>query len=876
MNHDQLMQIVKRDECGNICLTVLLMENLTELVQGGFLTDLDMEFLAKQRCGGTLGRKLREYLYLRKTEALRMDEKEIFATLVYKTSVDKDAPVYFNDKLISCPGLGVAAGIEPIFVRSWIPGLLTLHWKDDRCEYKEGKNIIKKLAPQSLDWNGRNYRLVADSAHKSFYFESMNHPQWLNHWIESRLPQHKADLQTLLKRPGYLIQSMTGLTIESSDFRSRIMTLQDESQLDVFAEQGAWVLPMPLYWKLASEVGVHTLTGFQGTILLDNGSYIKGALLPEELGLEPGIYGGIKWSPGQKNKSATVILASVMTSFAHYPWTASMNRQQTDYCDAWDELPVRARDFDAELVQMALSGFPPYVKQYNNFLIATAGRLFRKINVDGFAGQIALGNCMTPDIQFQVYLNPERHSKFRDRHGEIMQAAWLPNPSLPINRDIACVRIQIVITDKVYDQLIVLNMSNPDFVGNIYMAVGQDDGDGDGSTLDIEPAHVAKAVSWQNVRFHNTLQYKAQDDVPSVDSFTAIDVAFTRSLKAQDIGRGDKLMRRILREYPGLNSAELQTAVTRYIQMAISSSKKYVGDVDDAWNQIWRLIPVQIRTELHDKIDENKTLHDGIDHIRESATDLINAQINLARCDDQNRIERQRMVHEKQADFNYSLESANSAMPEHSEAARELLNLVQDVDTEVYGRMRRKGEELMIMALRTGLSKEKVQIVEEELRSMNKIWKAAGKEKQEEHRGMSHDEAADLIKQSLSDLIIKVGAEIVYAAILVGPVRFSDGLLGRVLSVADLEYLDWRVPTVRLLDGIFIPIVRQDKTIQIGAEITRKELQNCIAHPALLRGISADRNYRIKSIKPFKAAQWLSRSSQIQHNSMLLLHLVQN
>ncbi len=874
---EQMKESILRDADGQIIITADLLRDLRAVVTAGTISENQLKTLSKSRCGGVLGRKLREYLYLGNPEALDMDEKEVFSTLVYKMGVDEGAPVFHKGECIPAPGLGEQSIIDPIYIRKWIPGLLVLHWKDDRTERIDGYETVKHLAKREFEWNDRFYQLVADSPKKTFYFESSKVPAWIHPWIQSCLPQHKADLQVLLKRPGYTVQSLNGYRLEVKNLRSRITNLWDQSDLDVYSEQGALVLSNNRYWKLANELGVHTVTGFQGTLLFENGTYFKGAILPEILGLESGIYGGIKWSPGNKHVESEVILASIMNSFAHYPWKPSMNRQQSDYAENWDELPIRAKQFDPEMIQMALTGFPAYVKRFSYFLTSAVGNLFKKIQVEGFAGQVALGATNHPDVQFQVYLNPKKHHKFCDQHGKIIQAAWLPNPSLPINVDIARINIQIILSEQVYDQLVVLNMadSNLEFVGNIYMAVGQDDGDGDGSTLDIETEHLAKAVPWQQVRFHNTLQYKAKEDVPSVDAETAIDVAFTRSLKAHDIGRGDKLMRRIIREYPNNVTGELQTAVTKYNQMTISSQKKYVGDIDQVWGEIWHHLPVDIRSDLRKKMEEGTTKHDQIDSLKANATSLINAHMDLVRSREKNLHVLEQKLNDAEKGFSDALDAAREAMPGHYSVAQQLLALHQDVNPEIYGRIRRKGEELMIIALRRGLSIEHSQLVEQKFRFIHQIWKQAGKTENEENRGMNYDEAAELIKQLLTDLIVEVGPEMVYGAMLVGPVRFTDGMLGRTIKVRDLEYLDRLVPTFRLLNGIYIPVSVTGKQIQIDGFVTKKDLINLVAYPVLLGGLKDDVTYQIKAVRPYRAAEWLSGINQSTRFSLALLHLIE-
>jgi hypothetical protein len=412
--------------------------SLKSNVETGKVSRSQLETLLESNPGSQLSEKLREYLITGDPQSLEFTPEEAFKAVFYRTTVQAGVPVMHGGAFIPAPSVYDPDPEIPIITSrpSIIPGLLVGYWQDEpleRVELKTGRSSdLVRHAPYDLEWEGRQYRLVAETLRKSFYFPQNNIPDFIQPWL-SLEPQKRSDLAAGLKRQGVKLQSLTGIPLSLE-----LVHKKETENARVYTDLGVCVLSDGQFMKVQKEIGlpVHAL---QVTLWFQDGSYFKGTLQSEALsGLAPGFYGGLK-HPKPLCEPTNSVLGAVMDEYSLVPWSPSMNRQQTDYADI--PLPVRSQFPDQATFVKAATGFPGYVRQFNQEIMASAYRLFQKAPVKGFAGKVGV----TTDSD-RVHFVIRGQSIHRE---EIREMVFLFSPSLPVHTDIMRVRVKLIPDDNI-------------------------------------------------------------------------------------------------------------------------------------------------------------------------------------------------------------------------------------------------------------------------------------------------------------------------------------------------------------------------------------------------------------------------------------------
>ncbi|MGC9337727.1 MAG: hypothetical protein ACP5EQ_06495, partial [Candidatus Cloacimonadia bacterium] len=150
--------------------------SLKSNVESGKVSRSQLETLLESNPGSRLSEKLREYLITGDTEYLRFTPEEAFKAVFYRTTVQAGVPVMHEGKFIPAPSVKEPDPEIPIITSrpSLIPGLLVGYWQDaplERVELKTGRTSdLVQHAPYTLEWEGRDYLLVAETLRESFYF----------------------------------------------------------------------------------------------------------------------------------------------------------------------------------------------------------------------------------------------------------------------------------------------------------------------------------------------------------------------------------------------------------------------------------------------------------------------------------------------------------------------------------------------------------------------------------------------------------------------------------------------------------------------------------------------------------------------------------
>ena len=806
--------------------------DLKRNIESGLANRSDVQRLATQLGTSKLGERLRAYLYSKDIQFLTVTLSEAFKSTVYRQTQVINSPVRWQGSISPSPSLDTDTELPVIYSRGTLfPEVLTLYWQDEpleHYEFEEGRQERVLHAPLTLEWNGVQHDLICEAANKSFYWpRNQSIPGTLAPWLTLR-PQDRTTLATGLKRQGYKLNKFQGIRL-----------IPNQIHTEGVWDLGVCVLSDESVNELSAELGV-SMDATQITLWFNDGSYFKGSCISQTLsGLAPGFYGGIKRPSGAKGE-ATCTTGSVMDSFQYVPWSASLNRQQCDYAEL--NLPVRAKLPSQETFVKASTGFPAYIQQLNDQLISSAGRIFRKCDVQGYAGKVAVG-VTDEDVQFII--------RGPDLKPRVQAMAFLFSPALPVHKDIMNVRVAFVQDSSLDMDLIQLNVadSNHDWISKWYIAWAGRDTDGDGIVLSSDPVVLNSSVRWNHIKWFDTTQYKSTADTDMDSSSTAIRVATERIRHfSGKIGIYDKLSRRIIREDPELMTWEIRVLLTEAIQRSISAAKKNSGsDRFEGYGWIMEHLPDNCQNWLFDNI------HDSIDNVGTLVKSTLNARSKSTPTE----------YDTTYTEMLHGMNQVNEVMPEHYVAATETLELLQEFPKDQYHKIKARGRVLWAKN-QADTNSEIIRDVLQLISRTKQLWRSVYANDPAVNPGFSYENAALVIRTWAFDLSKRVNSQLIVGAMVT---ELSLNLLGHVLDVDDLRYSGF-------IDGIFVPVATE-KTIKPGMMGRSGTFAAILAHHRYLSALTDNKMYKVQAVFPMTAANWIPRTSRNLKQSTALLKLVE-
>ena len=786
--------------------------------------------LAKEVQSTRVSERLETYLITSDESHLEVSQPEAFKSVVYATAPVVGAPVMFKGEIVPSPSPGDESAIPLVMSRSLLfPELLTMYWQDnpvERLDFNEGSQDRVRHAPLRLMWNGEEYELLGESLRKSFYWPmSVPLAEELVPWKSTRA-QHVTQMITGIRRQGLPILSLTGLELNPSK-------VHDEGVNDL----GVCIIPDEMMGKLNFEIGLDA-DPYQGTIWFQDGSFFKGTIQSEtSSGCGMGFYGGVK-RPAGANGSSSSTRASIMDSYTLVPWSPSINRQTTDFCNM--KLPVSVQLPSRDTFAKAALGFPPYLQQLNDQLISSCGQLVRRAPVKGFAGKVAIGSVPEP-VNF-IISGPEVVKKR-------ITMVWLFNPTLPVHTALMKVRV-LFQKSKRPGLLIQVNVHdcNGSWISQWYMKYAGRDVDGDGAVLTADPVLLAAAKWPDEIRCHDTTQYKSNQDVDAEDEQTAIRVSTERvRLYSGRIGIYDKLARRIIRENPDLLTWELRVQLSEAIQRSISAQKKNSGvDKFDGYSWILEQLPPGSDSWLFENV------HDHIDAL-EMRTRLFLQQ-------------RQHMTPESEYALPYDellkeLEDVVAELPEHISAIGEILNLAQDLPRDTYHRLKERGRQLWARH-QADASRQQIGDVLEFVTKAKHLWRTGACAVDADSYSVSFNQKILVIRSWAHQLSKRVSTRLLVGAMIN---HLSLNLLSHVIDVEDLEPLG-------LTNGYYLPVATE-KCLSVGLVGTRGSYAAMVSHPYYLDALSEGKQYRVCAVHKLSGSSWSTRTTHKQKQSTHIVHI---
>jgi len=804
--------------------------DLKRNIESGRADRSDVQRLAAQLGSSKLGERLRAYLYSRDVEFLKITLSQAFKAVVYHQEPKVGEPVRWEGGIVPSPSPGAATELPVIHSRQTLfQNVLVMYWQDEpleHYEFEEGRQERVLHAPLTLQWNGVHFNLLCETSNKSFYWpRTIPIPDSITPWLTLR-PQDRTTLATGLKRQGYKLNKFQGIRL-----------IPNQIHTEGIWDLGVCVLSDDKVQELSDELGL-SMDATQTTLWFNDGSYFKGCFQSSTLsGLAPGFYGGIKRPSGAEGE-AVCVRGSVMDSFQYIPWNASLNRQQCDYSGI--ELPVRTKLPNQETFVKASTGFPAYVQQLNDQLISSAGRVFRKCDIQGFAGKVALG-VIDESVQF-IIRGPELNPGIRSM-------AFLFSPALPVHNNIMKVKVQIIKDDSIDGNLIQLNVGkvNHWWVGKWYIAWAGRDNDGDGIVLSSDPVVIKHAVHWSNIKWIDTTQFKSTADSDMDSPETAIRVATERIRHfSGKIGIYDKIARRIIRQDPKLMTWEIRLLLTEAIQRSISATKKNSGsDRFTGYGWIMENLP----DDCSEWLFENS--HDDIDNV----CAFVKAVLNV-----RNGRELVTEVPEYKQMLQ-ALEGVSHEMPAHYEAATEVLALVQEFPKDQYHKVKERGRVLWAKH-QADSSYEVIRDVLQFISRSKLLWRSVYSNDSELNPGFGYENAALIIRNWAFNLSQRLNTQLLIGAMVT---ELSLNLLGHVLDMEDLQHSGF-------IDGIYVPVVTPElmKRGMIGQTST---FASILAHRKYLSILTDKKLYKVQAVFPITATNWIPRTSLSLKQSTALLKL---
>jgi hypothetical protein len=798
-------------------------------VRSNYVNRSYVKALAKEVHSTRVSERLETYLITSDESHLEVSQSEAFKSVVYAMLPMIGAPVMFNGEIVASPSPGEDSPVPVVVSRSLLfSEVLTMYWQEnpvERLDFNEGSQDRVRHAPLSLKWDGEEYELLGESLRKSFYWPtSVPLAEELVPWL-SRRAQDRTTMITGVRRQGLTVLSLTDLNLNPSE-------VYEEGVDDL----GVCVLKDSWLQELNDEIGL-AADPYQGTIWFQDGSFWKGTIQSQTLsGCTPGFYGGLK-RPAGANGPTSCTRASVMDSYTMVPWEASVNRQQTDFSN--QELPVAVRLPSRDTFAKAALGFPPYVQQLNDQLTSSCGELVRRSRVKGYAGKVAIGTTDEP-VQF-IISGPDMVKR-------VSTMVWLFNPTLPVHTSLMKVKVQFQKSQQT-GILIQLNVheSNHEWIESWYMKWAGRDVDGDGAVLTSDPVLLATAKWSGEIRWHDTTQYKSNQDVDSDDKQTAIRVSTERvRLYSGRIGIYDKLARRIHRQDPKLLTWELRVQLSEAIQRSISAQKKNSG-VDKYDGYAWLL--KQLPEGADDWLFEN--LHDHIDELEvRTRAFLSNHQRN------------------RQSDeaLNYGslledIEDVTEEMPEHTDAVRDVLNLVQQMPKDAYHTFKEQGRQLWARH-QADASEVQIQDVLSFITKAQHLWRTGSSTFDGESFSVGFNQKLIIIRTWARQLSQRVSSRLLVGAMIN---HLSLNLLSHVLDIEDLVQLG-------LTNGVYLPISTESEP-SVGMIGSRGSFAALISHPYYLDALREGHKYRIEDIHILPGSQWSTRTTRREKQSTHILHV---
>ena len=805
--------------------------NLKHRFMKGEVNEDDINELILQHPGSRTTEQLQVFLFTKDVSYLEFSFSEAFRAVVYHQVIIVGAPVRWQGALVPSPSPGDDIDLPLIYSRPLLfPGLVTLYWQDETTERYETDGMTHERVLHGdllLQWNGVTHDLLCETDNKSFYWpRTVEVPTEIKPWL-TKVPQERTTLATGIKRMGYLLNSLIDVRLSP-----------DQIHVDGVWDIGVAVLPDVVMQSVCDELGVE-LKVLQITLFFADGSFFKGAAQSTTLtGLAVGFYGGIKRPYGVNGETVST-RGSVMDCFELVPWTASYSRQTADYCGL--ELPVCAALPAPTTFTKAATGFPGFTKRLNQELISSAGRIFRKVEVSGYAGKVGIG-CTEEPVQFII-----RGSNVKD---SVMSMAMIFSPALPVHTKIMKVKVLCVNDPEIEKHLIQLNVSdaNHDWIVRFWMQWAGRDNDGDGITLTASDDVLKHAVHWSEIEWVDTTQFKSNKDTTTETFEQAIRTASERiRLFSKRVGIFDKLSRRIIRQDPKLMTWEVRLLLTEAIQRSISAQKKNSGAEAFSGYQ-WLL--EKLPEDAQSWIFEND--HDHIDAVSANVKLLLSEGITSQ---------------EELGGSEYlvgvwkSLDAVSEAMPAHYQAATEILNLVMEFSAQEYHRLKQRGRTVWATT-QARSSREVLTDVFIFITQSKKLWRAVASNDKDLNPGFSYLPAARIIRIWAQELASRVNSQLLISAMVN---EFSLNLLGNVLDVEDLKLLG-------LGNGLYVPVATS-KELKPGMVATKGAIAALLAHPRYLHALSEGAKYRIDAVHALSGMGWLTKHSHQRKQSIRLLSL---
>ena len=786
--------------------------------------------LANEVQSTRVSERLETYLITSDESHLEVSQPEAFKSVVYATAPVVGAPVMFKGEIVPSPSLGDESLVPLVMSRPVLfPEMLTMYWQDnpvERLEFNEGSQDRVLHAPLRLQWDGEEYELLGESLRKSFYWpRSVPLVEELVPWL-TRRAQDRTTMIIGVRRQGYSISSLTGLELNPSNVY--------EDDVD---DLGVCVLKDSCLEGINDEIGL-SADPYQGTIWFNDGSFFKGTIQSEtSAGRTVGFYGGVKRPTGVIGSSCCT-RASIMDSYTLVPWSPSINRQTTDFCNI--ELPVSVHLPSRDTFTQAAVGFPPYVQQLNDQLISSCGQLVRRSPVKGYAGKVAIGSL--PDQVHFIISGPEIAEK-------VSTMVWLFNPTLPVHKSLMKVRV-LFQKSKRPGILIQLNVheSNHEWIERWYMKWAGRDVDGDGAVLTADPVLLAPAKWPEEIMWHDTTQYKSNQDTNTDDEQTAIRVSTERvRLYSGRIGIYDKLARRIYRNNPALLTWELRVQLSEAIQRSISAQKKNSGvDKFDGYSWILEQLPSGSDSWLFENV------HDHIDELEVRTRSFLQGQQsepNTESC---------ALVYDA---LIQEIEDVALELPKHVAAVKDILSLVQEIPKDSYHHLKERGRQLWAR-YQADASRQQIENVLEFVTKAKHLWRTGACTVDADSYSVSFNQKILIIRSWAHQLSKRVSTRLLVGAMIN---HFSLNLLSHVLDVEDLEPLG-------LTNGYYLPIATE-KCLSVGLVGTRGSYAAMVSHPYYLDALSEGKQYRVCAVHKLSGSSWSTRTTHKQKQSTHIVHI---
>lgn len=836
--------------------------DLKRLVMNGEVSQDGIKSLHERYATGDIGDVLAEYRESGNISILdKIDEKMAVKAIIYRSRV-RECPVVKGGNIVSSKELD-----KVYYERPWIPGVVGMRWEDQPVIRKNNVDHPKH-APMHMEFNGKKLSLVCETKDKSFYFETI--PDWAEKFLVMNVSQKVSDLATVLKRPGIEMSELRKLKLNTKLTSTRMIKNRDGVEKDVY-DMGVWVLPKADFRNMMDHIGIKGLSPLQITVIGD-GIYFKGTVTCETLAnMVPAIYGGIKKAE-DRDYMEDAIIASVMDSFVHTPWKSTLNRQQCDYTGC--HMPINIDHPSKEVTAKAMSGFGPYVDQFNSKIIASSGKMLKKISVKGYAGKCSIGN-VEEDVQFIVRSNRVSKRKIKDM-------VWLVNPSLPVYKEFPLVKVLIVPDKRIDGHLLQVNMNdkNLKWVSDIYISLYGRDADGDGFTLTDDPIFWAllsdKVVASDKLTWLDTTKFKGQAD-KRVNTREAAIIQATHRIRTAsgDVGRVDKLARRIYRYDSVLLDWELSLVCTGAIQSSITAQKKKTDRKEYTGGWIYKFIESDVMKLIHER-DEYGTflnMHDTMDGIaaackKQLSTDQEMRVLKNMKQDSIIKARYNEVKHEhalaKQMISSMRKRMKDELPDKHSALTKTLaLVITKNASNDETFRVARDNAEVMYAVATAKLGIDRLIKMDEDMIKIRKIWGSVGRG--EEDNVLNYRSAARIIKAIILTMYEAYGEDNVIAAVVAGPHKLSDGLLAKIINEKHMAKLG--------MDTImYIPIAAKklNQKHMEGVILGRGELTGLLADKHFINAIGDSERFQIIKAIQYDGINWNTNSGSNKQSSYLL------